>query len=159
MQHWPENFHENLAQLPFLSSNPNLILSLFFLYLNEKMSSFTLFSSIGIVLNCFYLLIFYFVKFSTFYCHFPFAVVVTLNFSIDPTFRPRTAGFHWAIVPMYRVGLLVLPWFFHDRVWSNFFSRSKTRPMLCERSLPRSRFFGCRMLHLRDNAYHRAPAP
>ena len=65
------------------------------------------------------------------------------NLSIDPTFRPRTAGFHWAIVPMYRVGLLVLPWFFHDRVWSNFFSLSKTRPMLCERSLPRSRFFGC----------------
>ena len=72
--------------------------------------------------------------------------MVPLNLSIDPTFRPRTAGFHWAIVPMYRVGLLVLPWFFHDRVWS------KTRPMLCERSLPRSRFFGCRMLHLRDNA-------
>ena len=138
------------------------------------MSSFTLFSSIGIVLNCFYLLICYFVKFSTFYLSLSFSVCrsVTLNLSIDPTFRPCTAGFHWAIVPMYRVGLLVLPWFFHDRVWSNFFSRSKTRPMLCERSLPRSRFFGCqktaasetsvnpsRMLHLRDNAYQRAPAP
>ena len=53
------------------------------LLLLHKKSSFTPVLSIRIVLGCFYLLIFYFEKFSTWICgRFAFAVNVTLNLSI-----------------------------------------------------------------------------
>ena len=39
-----------------------------------------------IVLDCFYLLIFYFEKFSTDVCRLPYAVNVNLNLSINFTF-------------------------------------------------------------------------
>ena len=80
------------------------------------MSSFTLFSSIGIVLNCFYLLIFYFVKFSTFYLSLSFSVYrsgasKSLYWSdVSAAYRRFSLG-HSADVQSWTISItLVLSW-------------------------------------------------
>ena len=80
------------------------------------MSSFTLFSSIGIVLNCFYLLIFYFVKFSTFYLSLSFSVCrsgdsKSLYWSdVSAAYRRFSLG-HSADVQSWTISItLVLSW-------------------------------------------------
>ena len=52
-------------------------------YFYLQISSFRLVLSITIVLDCFYLLIYYFEKFSTRVWRLPFAINVTLNLSIN----------------------------------------------------------------------------
>ena len=55
---------------------------LLFIISTHKLEVSRNFLSIRIVLSCFYLLIFYFQKLSTWIWHLPFAVYVKLNFSI-----------------------------------------------------------------------------
>ena len=82
------------------------------------MSSFTLLSSIGIVLNCFYLLIFYFVKFSTFYLSLSFSVCrsgdsKSLYWSdVSAAYRARRFSLgHSADVQSWTISItLVLSW-------------------------------------------------
>ena len=57
--------------------SPNLPCTVYYLY--TKISAFTPVLSIRIVLDSFYLLIFYSEKFSTLICRLPFAVIVTLK--------------------------------------------------------------------------------
>ena len=80
------------------------------------MSSFTLFWSIGIVLNCFYLLICYFVKFSTFYLSLSFSVCrsgdsKSLYWSdVSVAYRRFSLG-HSADVQSWTISItLVLSW-------------------------------------------------
>ena len=82
------------------------------------MSSFTLFSSIGIVLNCFYLLIFYFVEFWTFYLSLSFSVCrsgdsKSLYWSdVSAAYRTRRFSLgHSADVQSWTISItLVLSW-------------------------------------------------
>ena len=60
----------------------SVFLSFTFHYFYTKISWFTGVLSVRFVLGCFYLLIFYFEKFSTWIWRLPFAVKVTLNLSI-----------------------------------------------------------------------------
>ena len=76
----------------------SLFLSFTVHYFCTKISSFTRVLSIRFVLGCFYLLTFYFAKFSTWIWRLPFAVKVTLNLSLVSSilwidFSPGTLDF------------------------------------------------------------------
>ena len=68
------------------------------------------FLSIRIVLSCFYLLIFYFEKFSTWIWRLPFAVYVMLKLSFVPVHKnPKTGTNFPSIQPATFIGLLIRP--------------------------------------------------
>ena len=63
-----------------------------------KMSSFIPVLTIGIVLDSFYLLVFYSEKFSAWVWILPFAVNVNLNLSIDDVSLPGSPSCFWLVV-------------------------------------------------------------
>ena len=75
-------------------SSPFTCRFLFIISTHEKLVVSRIFLSIGIVLSCFYLLIFYFEKFSTWIWRLPFAIYVKLNLSITSLTDESVGGRH-----------------------------------------------------------------
>ena len=75
-------------------SSPFTCRFLFIISTHEKLVVSRIFLSIGIVLSCFYLLIFYFEKFSSWIWRLPFAIYVKLNLSITSLTDESVGGRH-----------------------------------------------------------------
>ena len=90
-------------------STSTLIVVYFSLFQHKLVVSCN-FLSIRIVLSCFYLLIFYFEKFSTWICRLPFAVYVMLKLSLVPVHKNAKTGTNFpSIQPATFIGLLIRP--------------------------------------------------
>ena len=99
-----------------------------------KISSFMPVFAIGIVRDCFYLLIFYCEKFSTWVWRLPFAVNVNLNLSNDPGLRVSNTQY-WENLVLVVVLVLEPKAFYCYPGYQKYFSRARRRRLFARVTL------------------------